>query len=77
MKGLITAMIIIICSPGLVSVDTLSGLPEIERDMRALELYIQDKKDYKEYCPRLEWKQPHLDVYKQTLQSYLPEGCKQ
>lgn len=60
-------------------VDPLStdGLSEIERDARALEIYLQDRKDYEEYCSQLEWEQPSIEVYKETLISQLPEECKQ
>ena len=52
-----------------------NDLPEMERDARALELYLQDKVNHKEHCPDLEWEQPDLDVYKETLTSHLPEEC--
>ncbi len=52
-------------------------LSDVERDDRALELYIQDKQDHKDHCPDIEWDQPSLDIYKSTLESQLPEGCKQ
>jgi len=51
-------------------------LSDVERDARALELYIQDKQDHKDYCPDVEWDQPALDIYKSTLESHLPEFCK-
>ncbi len=50
---------------------------DLKRDMIALELYLQDQKDHKEYCPGTIWKQPHMDVYKKKLKSQLPEGCKE
>lgn len=60
-------------------VDPLStdGLSEIERDTRALEIYLQDRKDHEEHCPQLEWEQPSIEVYKEKLISQLPEECKQ
>ena len=60
-------------------VDPLStdGLSEIERDTRALESYLQDRKDHEEHCPQLEWEQPSIEVYKEKLISQLPEECKQ
>ena len=51
-------------------------LSDIERDARALELYIKDKQDHEDHCPELSWNQPSLDTYKETLVSHLPEGCK-
>jgi hypothetical protein len=51
-------------------------LSEMERDARALELYLQDQKDHETYCPQIEWNQPSLNIYKETLTSHLPDGCK-
>ena len=50
---------------------------DLKRDMIALELYLQDQKDHKEYCPTIQWEQPTITVYKETLKSQLPEGCKE
>ena len=49
---------------------------EIKRDMKALEIYLQDKKDHKEECPKISWKQPELSIYKKELKSQLPKECK-
>ena len=49
---------------------------ELKRDMIALELFLQDKEDKKEHCPNINWEQPDISVYKKTLKSQLPEGCK-
>jgi hypothetical protein len=49
---------------------------DLKRDMHALELFLQDKADKKEFCPKLAWEQPLIEVYKENLKSYLPEGCK-
>ena len=46
---------------------------ELKRDMKALELYLQDQKDYEEYCPKISWLQPEIEVYKEKLESQLPE----
>jgi mono/diheme cytochrome c family protein len=51
-------------------------LSDVARDARALELYLQDKQDHKQYCPNIAWEQPSLETYKQQLKSHLPEGCK-
>jgi hypothetical protein len=51
-------------------------LTDLERDARALELFLQDKKDHSDYCPQISWNQPDIAVYKETLESQLPEGCK-
>ena len=52
-------------------------LEDIERDTKALEFYLQDKKDHKEYCPEIDWDQPPLTTYKEEPKSYLPEDCKE
>ena len=48
---------------------------DLKRDMKALELFLQDKEDHKEHCPKLKWAQPDISVYKKELKSQLPEGC--
>ena len=50
---------------------------ELKRDMIALELFLQDKEDKKEYCPSLKWEQPDISVYKKELKSQLPANCKE
>ena len=49
---------------------------DLKRDMIALELFLKDKEDKKEYCPKLKWNQPDISVYKETLKSQLPKECK-
>ena len=49
---------------------------ELKKDMRALEFFLQDKKDHKKHCPKLKWKQPGIEVYKKKPKSYLPKNCK-
>ena len=49
---------------------------DLERDARALELYLQDQADHTEFCPNLAWDQPPLSVYKETLKSHLPDDCE-
>jgi hypothetical protein len=49
---------------------------EMKRDIMALELFLQDKVDHEKYCPQICWEQPKLDVYKEKLESQLPEDCK-
>ena len=49
---------------------------DLKRDMKALELFLQDKDDHKEHCPKLKWEQPDIEVYKEKLASQLPEECK-
>jgi len=62
---------------------TLSSSPHpaeqiqpLKKKIMGLEFYLQDKKDYKEFCPHIEWIQPKLKVYKDSPKSYLPQGCK-
>ena len=50
---------------------------DLKRDMKALEIYLQDQEDHKEYCPKIKWEQPDIKVYKEKLKSQLPEGCKE
>ena len=50
---------------------------DLKRDMKALEIFLQDQDDHKEFCPKIKWDQPDIEVYKKTLKSQLPEGCKE
>ena len=52
------------------------NVSDIERDIKALELFLQDRKDHKDHCPSLKWDQPSISVYKSKLESHLPENCK-
>jgi hypothetical protein len=52
------------------------GSDDLKRNMKALELYLQDKEDHKKHCPDLKWNQPKLKVYKSKLKSQLPKKCK-
>jgi len=58
------------------SVVHAQDLSDVDRDTKALELFLQDKQDYKDYCQHISWEQPKIKVYKETLKSHLPEGCK-
>ena len=49
---------------------------DLKRDMKALEIFLQDKEDKQNFCPKLKWKQPDIEVYKETLKSHLPKDCK-
>ena len=57
---------------------SLAGEPcdDLKRDMIALELFLKDQEDKEEFCPSLDWEQPDISVYKETLESQLPEECK-
>jgi len=50
---------------------------DLKRDMKALEIFLQDQEDHKEYCPSLKWEQPGIEVYKEELKSQLPKECKE
>jgi hypothetical protein len=58
------------------SVAVSDEISDLERDAIALELYMIDKVAHRDDCPELEWEQPPLDTYKETLVSHLPEECK-
>tara|TARA_B100000131_G_C17900949_1_gene526401 strand:- start:532 stop:735 length:204 start_codon:yes stop_codon:yes gene_type:complete len=49
---------------------------DLKRDMKALELFLQDQEDHQVYCPTVSWNQPDIKVYKEELKSQLPQGCK-
>jgi len=49
---------------------------DLKRNMKALEIFLQDQDDHQKHCPKVKWNQPDIDVYKKTLKSQLPEGCK-
>ena len=76
MKVAVVGSFVIFLSLGITAATVANDLPEIERDARALELYLQDREDYENHCPFRTWEQPPLSVYKETLVSQLPEGCK-
>jgi len=48
----------------------------LKNDIAGLEMFLQDKSDYKMLCPYLKWKQPDLKEYKKDPKSHLPKGCK-
>ena len=35
---------------------------DLKRDMKALEIFLQDKEDKKIHCPKLNWKQPDIEI---------------
>ena len=55
---------------GLYLLSIASASPEcddLKRDMIALEIFLQDKADKEEYCPKIKWEQPDISVYKKEL----------
>jgi hypothetical protein len=75
--GFATLSLIVSMTTHSLPVVSSKDLSDIERSARAIELYLQDQKEHNEYCPTIEWQQPSLDVYKTTLKSQLPKGCKE
>jgi hypothetical protein len=55
---------------------TASQCEDVKRDMKALEIFLQDQDDHEKYCPKFKWDQPDISVYKEELKSQLPEKCK-
>jgi len=49
---------------------------DLARKMKALEIFLQDQEDHEEFCPKLNWEQPAIEVYQEKLKSQLPEECK-
>ena len=50
---------------------------DLKRDMKALEIFLQDQDDHEKYCPKLKWDQPDISIYKKELKSQLPKECKE
>ena len=77
MKAMIifVGTILAVCGLTTATSKTVSDVSDLERDAKAIELYLQDRQDYEEHCPFRTWEQPPLSVYKETLTSHLPEGC--
>ena len=64
---------------GLLLLSLTTAAPEcddLKRDMKALEIFLQDQDDHKSYCPEIIWAQPDITVYKKELKSQLPTECK-
>jgi len=79
-RDLIVPFIILVFLPfllvsTLVSASPADDLVDVERDLAALELYLQDQFDYEMWCPHRTWEQPDISIYKKELESQLPEGC--
>ena len=49
---------------------------DLKNDIAGLEMFLQDKSDYKTFCPYLKWEQPPLKDYKKNPKSKLPKECK-
>ena len=39
---------------------------ELKRDMKALEIFLQDEEDHKTYCPKLNWEHLTLKYIKKN-----------
>tara|TARA_Y100000310_G_C20122471_1_gene552090 strand:- start:181 stop:399 length:219 start_codon:yes stop_codon:yes gene_type:complete len=55
---------------------TANECEDLKKDIIALEFFLQDKKDHKDFCPELKWEQPKPKTYRDKPKSYLPEECK-
>jgi hypothetical protein len=58
------------------SVASVQDTNNMKRDVTALELFLKDQEEYRIYCPQIKWSQPNIEVYKKSLVSQLPKGCK-
>lgn len=59
------------------SVDECASAAErLKKNLMGLEFFLQDKSDYKSYCPHKDWDQPTLQIYKKEPKSHLPKNCK-
>ena len=56
--------------------DCRNGVSDLRNDTAALEYFLQDKKNHRDYCPRIQCDQPELKVYKEEPKSHLPEECE-
>ena len=54
----------------------MNDMDDVKNNMSALEFFLQDKEDYKNHCPKLQWEQPKIEKYKEEPKSYLPKECK-
>ena len=50
-------------------------MDDLKRDIKALELFLQDQDDYELYCSHIEWDQPAIEVYKAQLATQLSDIC--
>jgi len=55
--------------------DCEKGVKDLKNLVLGLEFFLQDKKDFKTYCPLHKWEQPKLEDYKKNPKSYLPKSC--
>ena len=68
-------MILIMAALAFATAETGEPCDDLKRDMIALELFLQDQEDHSKFCPETKWKQPSIEVYKETLESQLPKNC--
>ena len=54
----------------------LEDTSKMETEAMAIQLYLEDLLDHDKYCSEIDWEQPDIEIYKETLISHLPEGCK-
>lgn len=68
-------MILIMATLAMATANIDEPCDDLKRDMKALELFLQDQEDHPKFCPEIEWNQPDIEVYKETLKSHLPKNC--
>jgi len=56
--------------------DCKDNVKMLKNRMLGLQFFLEDKKEYKENCPKAKWKQPTLEEYRKKPRSYLPKECK-
>ena len=55
---------------------TYNNVKDLRSTMSGLEFYMKDKILKEENCPKIEWEQPDIEIYKAEPKSYLPEECQ-
>ena len=48
---------------------------ELLDKIKALEIFLEDQKNHDIYCPEIGWEQPDINVYREKLESQLPDEC--
>ena len=48
---------------------------ELLDKIKALEIFLEDQKNHDIYCPEIGWEQPDITVYREKLESQLPDEC--
>lgn len=56
-------------------IETKSATDELLKDVKALELFLEDQINHEKYCLDILWEQPDIEVYKEKLETQLPKEC--